>query len=165
MRALNQRQGWLIFVGIFLLFMLAGLFVSTHDRKSTGRVTARATNWLPSKWLSFTQTSGVVTEHPITSLMADAKVDFAKRLAKQSKTLPEAVAEYKRRYQRDPPRGFDDWWAFATENDFKFTDEFDGIVEDLAPFWTLSGEELRLRAFQVVRLVWRELDFLTGNYR
>lgn len=81
--------------------------------------------------------------------MADAKVAFTKRLAKQSKTLPEAVAEYKRRYGRDPPRGFDQWWEFAKENNFKFVDEFDAITEDLAPFWTLSGKELRRRTFQV----------------
>ena len=41
--------------------------------------------------------------------MANAKVAFTKRLVKQSKTLPEAVAEYERRYGRDLPRGFDDW--------------------------------------------------------
>ena len=81
--------------------------------------------------------------------MADAKVAFAKRLAKQSKTLPEAVAEYKRRYGRDPPRGFDDWWEFAKEQDFKLVDEFDAVVEDLAPFWALSGEELRQRTYLV----------------
>ena len=81
--------------------------------------------------------------------MADAKATFTERLAKQSKTLPQAVAEYKRRYGRDPPRGFDHWWEFAKEHDFKLVDEFDAVVEDLAPFWTLSGEELRRRAFQV----------------
>ena len=81
--------------------------------------------------------------------MRDAKNAFIKLLAKQSKTLPEAVAEYKRRYGRDPPHGFDHWFKFAKENDFKLVDEFDTIVEDLAPFWTLSGEELRRRAYEV----------------
>lgn len=28
---------------------------------------------------------------------------------RQSKTLQEAVAEYKRRYERAPPKGFDIW--------------------------------------------------------
>ena len=61
----------------------------------------------------------------------------------------EAIAEYKRRYGRDPPRGFDDWWEFAKEQDFKLVDEFDAVVEDLAPFWALSGEELRQRTYLV----------------
>ncbi|KIJ64914.1 glycosyltransferase family 90 protein [Hydnomerulius pinastri MD-312] len=84
--------------------------------------------------------------------MAEAEDKFRKLLEKQSKTLPEAVAEYKRRYGRDPPRGFDDWWQFAKENNVKLVDEFDGITEDLEPFWTLSGVEMRRRAYQVGQL-------------
>ncbi|KAF8546751.1 glycosyltransferase family 90 protein [Imleria badia] len=84
--------------------------------------------------------------------MDDAKVAFTNLLAKQSKTFPEAVDEYKRRYGRDPPLGFDRWWEFAKEHDFKLVDEFDAIVEDLAPFWALSGEELRRRTFQMGHL-------------
>lgn len=37
--------------------------------------------------------------------VSDARV-YAFR---QSKTLTEAVEEYKRRYKRLPPKGFDDW--------------------------------------------------------
>ncbi|KAF9225042.1 glycosyltransferase family 90 protein [Gyrodon lividus] len=84
--------------------------------------------------------------------MAEAEDRFRKLLEKQSKTLPEAVAEYKRRYERDPPRGFDEWWQFAKDNNLKLIDEFDAIVEDLEPFWTLSGEELRRRAYQMGQL-------------
>ncbi|KAF8452826.1 glycosyltransferase family 90 protein [Boletus edulis BED1] len=134
------RRGWPFIMGVFLLFMLAGLFSAINDRKIAGR-----TIWFPSSWLSSSWNTG--TEHPITTLMKDAKVAFTNRLAKQSKTLPEAVAEYKRRYGRDPPRGFDHWWEFAKERDFMLVDEFDAIDEDLAPFWTLSGEELRRRTY------------------
>ncbi|KAG9310122.1 glycosyltransferase family 90 protein [Chiua virens] len=146
MRSIDQRRAWTLVAAVFLLFMLAGLFQGHHNRKAT----SRPTRW--SSWLPFARRSGQITEHPITTLMADAKYTFTKRLARQSKTLPQAVAEYKRRYKRDPPRGFDDWWAFAKENDFKLVDEFDAIVEDLAPFWTLSGEELRRRAYQMGHL-------------
>ena len=148
MRSIDQRRGWVFITGIFLLFMLAGRFSASNDRKTADRTTSR-TRWPSSNWLSFTRSTDTITEHPITTLMADAKVAFTKRLAKQSKTLPEAVAEYKRRYGRDPPRGFDDWWEFAKEQDFKLVDEFDAVVEDLAPFWALSGEELRQRTYLV----------------
>jgi hypothetical protein len=148
MRSIDQRRGWTFITGVFLLFTLAGLFSASSDRKTTDRTTSH-TRWPSSNWLSFTRSTGTITEHPITTLMADAKVAFTKRLVKQSKTLPEAVAEYKRRYARDPPRGFDDWWEFAKEQDFKLMDEFDAIVEDLAPFWALSGEELRRRTYLV----------------
>ena len=127
MRSTNQQHGWTFIIGIFLFFTLAGLFLAPPNDQGTG----------------------AITKHPITTLMDDAKVAFTNRLAKQSKTLPEAVAEYKRRYGRDPPRGFDHWWEFAKEHDFKLVDEFDAIVEDLAPFWTLSGVELRQRTYLV----------------
>ena len=143
MQYVNQRRGRTFIAGLFLLLMLAGLFVATHGSETTDRTTSR------TNWLSFGWGTGTITEHPITKLIADAKATFTDRLAKQSKTLSQAVAEYKRRYGRDPPRGFDHWWEFAKEHDFKLVDEFDAVVEDLAPFWTLSGEELRRRAFQV----------------
>lgn len=41
----------------------------------------------------------------------------------QSKTLPQAVSEYKRRYGRPPPKGFEQWWKFARRNDIKIVDD------------------------------------------
>jgi len=157
MRSTDQRRGSTFIIGVFLLFVLAGLFSARDDRKAAERKTPR-TRWASSNWLFSTQSTGTITEHPITMLMDDAKVAFTKLLAKQSKTLPEAVAEYKRRYDRDPPRGFDHWWEFAKGKDFKLIDEFDAIVEDLAPFWALTGEELRRRTYLVGSIVLLELD-------
>ena len=42
-------------------------------------------------------------------------MDYAERrfnemLARQNKSLDEAVKEYQRRYCRKPPKGFDLWW-------------------------------------------------------
>ncbi|GBE86746.1 hypothetical protein SCP_0906270 [Sparassis crispa] len=42
--------------------------------------------------------------------------------------------------------GFDEWWRFAQDNDVLMIDEYDGIIEDLAPFWELPADELRTRA-------------------
>jgi hypothetical protein len=36
------------------------------------------------------------------------------KLARQSRTLEEAVREYKRRHGRNPPKGFDKWYAHCT---------------------------------------------------
>lgn len=47
--------------------------------------------------------------HPISVLIERAEKRWKDKVAKQSRTLGEAVAEYKRRYRRNPPRGFDDW--------------------------------------------------------
>ena len=81
--------------------------------------------------------------------MSEAETNFRQLISKQSSSLEAAVAEYRRRYKRDPPKGFDDWYAFAKDNDVKIIDEYDGMVNDFAPFWDLSGEEIRRRAMQV----------------
>jgi hypothetical protein len=47
--------------------------------------------------------------HPIHVLMERAQKEWDAKVARQSKTLEEAVAEYKTRYHRNPPKGFDDW--------------------------------------------------------
>ncbi|TDL15137.1 glycosyltransferase family 90 protein [Rickenella mellea] len=90
--------------------------------------------------------------HPIPVLMAEAEERYRNLLATQSKTLVEAVNEYRRRYGREPPRGFGDWWQFAVEHNATMVDEYDGMVEDLAPFWEMPGEELRRRALRVGHL-------------
>ena len=81
--------------------------------------------------------------------MEDAEVEFKRKLSSQSKTLKAAVTEYKRRYKRVPPKGFDQWFKFAQQNDVKMIDEYDCLVQDLEPFWELSGEEIRRRSRQV----------------
>jgi hypothetical protein len=47
--------------------------------------------------------------HPIYELIARAESAWQDKHKRASKTLPEAVKEYRRRYGRDPPRGFDLW--------------------------------------------------------
>lgn len=47
--------------------------------------------------------------HPIHDLINNATREWEAKLARQSKTLVEAVREYKRRYNRNPPKGFDKW--------------------------------------------------------
>jgi hypothetical protein len=84
--------------------------------------------------------------------MEEAEVQFKKKLKSQSRTLKAAAAEYRRRYGRAPPKGFDQWFKFAQENDAMMIDEYDGLVRDLEPFWNLTGEELRRRSRQVAAL-------------
>lgn len=88
-------------------------------------------------------------EHPIPKLMLAAHLKYKGMMGRQSKTLEEAVKEYERRYGRAPPKGFDDWFAFVKENDCKIVDEYDSMIKDLEPFWSLEGVEFRRRAEQV----------------
>lgn len=56
---------------------------------------------------------GATGVHPITQLMDKAKKEWEAKVERQSKTLKEAVAEYKLRYGRLPPRGFDKWCVLS----------------------------------------------------
>jgi hypothetical protein len=49
-------------------------------------------------------------KHPIYELIDSAEARWKRKLARQSKTLKQAVNEYKRRYRRPPPKGFDAWY-------------------------------------------------------
>lgn len=110
-------------------------------------------DWVPSKILPFIgNDDSVIREHPIPQLMEEAEAKYGKKLESQSKTLNAAVAEYKRRYRRPPPKGFDAWWNFTQTYQVKMIDEYDGMMDDLNPFWGLSGEELRRRSLQVGHL-------------
>ncbi|KAB5558426.1 capsule associated protein [Coniochaeta sp. 2T2.1] len=84
--------------------------------------------------------------HPIWHLVKDAEKELQVTQARQSKTLAEAVAEYKRRYKIPPPPNFDKWFAFAQARDVQLVDEFDTISELLTPFWGLKPKTIRDRA-------------------
>jgi hypothetical protein len=47
--------------------------------------------------------------HPVLLLMKEGEERFKQKLARQSKTFEQAVGEYRRRYGRSPPKGFDIW--------------------------------------------------------
>ncbi|GAA5910466.1 hypothetical protein JCM8208_004485 [Rhodotorula glutinis] len=83
--------------------------------------------------------------HPIHLLIEDAERKWKDKVARQSKTLGEAVREYKRRHRRNPPKGFDDWWAFCEEHNIQLRDEYDQINHDLAPHWALEAHDSRHR--------------------
>lgn len=132
-----------------VIFFEAGLHAPHKQAIPTASGLSKTAEALPLQRSSSSSQNDVLVDHPIPKLMADAEDKFRSLLARQSKTFEDAVAEYQRRYKRDPPKGFDDWYKFAVEKNVKLIDEFDAITEDLNPFWALSGEELRRRVDQV----------------
>lgn len=83
--------------------------------------------------------------HPIPLLLERGEKHWKELLSRQSKTLKEASVEYKRRYGRPPPRGFDTWWRAVEEHNLLLPDEYDRINLDLAPFFALPKAEMRRR--------------------
>ena len=50
-------------------------------------------------------------KHPIFELIERSETQWKRKLERQSKTLKQAVDEYKRRYNRLPPKGFEIWYV------------------------------------------------------
>ncbi|KAL8293575.1 hypothetical protein RQP46_000276 [Phenoliferia psychrophenolica] len=84
--------------------------------------------------------------HPIHLLISDAKRDWNKKLARQSKTVREAVEEYEQRYKMRPPKGFTKWFEFAQANNFLLPDEFDSLHRRILPYLALPPILLRQRS-------------------
>ena len=85
------------------------------------------------------------SSHPISVLINEAELDFKEKIKSQSKTLADAVTEYKRRYKMHPPPNFDKWYAFAKEKGVQFIDEYDSIYDSLLPFWSVKPSVIRGR--------------------
>lgn len=67
-------------------------------------------------------------------------------MSRQSRSLEEAVVEYRRRNKgREPPRGFDSWWQFVQTHRILLPDEYDPIMEGLTPFFGMSTDEIKAR--------------------
>ncbi|KAL8787938.1 MAG: hypothetical protein Q9213_001965 [Squamulea squamosa] len=86
------------------------------------------------------------TSHPIHQLITKAERDHESLKARQSKTLSEAVNEYRRRYKLSPPPNFDQWFQLAKTRNVLLLDEYDTIYHALLPFWALDPSLIRKRA-------------------
>ncbi|QRW00673.1 DNA topoisomerase 1 [Ceratobasidium sp. AG-Ba] len=83
--------------------------------------------------------------HPFYNLIARAESTWNNMLESQSTTLDAAIKEYRHRYNRQPPIGFDKWFEFAQSVDFKLIDEFDQIDRDITPLLALPRSVLEQR--------------------
>ncbi|KAK2765368.1 hypothetical protein FQN54_008214 [Arachnomyces sp. PD_36] len=90
--------------------------------------------------------------HPIDVLIFDGKDKHQQWVAQAtgSPNLEHAVIEYQRRYNRQPPPGFDKWYEFAAARSNLIIDDFDQIYEDLLPFQAMTPEHLRELTNQMV---------------
>ena len=153
---LRRNSGYIFFFCVVFIFTQVGFNGGRRYHAQLEEILSDKTSkdkWSPSNLLALvTNDKNVIREHPIPELMQKAEEKYKKKLGSQSKTLKAAVMEYERRYRRPPPKGFDAWWDFVQEHDVKMTDEYDGMIDDLKPFWSLPGEEIRRRSEQVGHL-------------
>ena len=88
--------------------------------------------------------------HPLYQLVNHAESEFDTLKKSQSKTLVEAVAEYRRRYKIPPPPNFDKWFQYAKLRNVQLVDEFDSIFDTILPFWALDPSTIRSRARETI---------------
>lgn len=88
--------------------------------------------------------------HPIYQLISNANSQFQTAQARQSRSLSDAVAEYRRRYKLPPPPHFDKWYEFAKRKGVEMIDEYDTIYHSLLPFWALEPAVIRERTREVL---------------
>ncbi|TLS24028.1 hypothetical protein PpBr36_08397 [Pyricularia pennisetigena] len=84
--------------------------------------------------------------HPLQTMISDMRVEADRWLvhASTSDSLRVAVTEYRQRHDgREPPKGFDLWYAYAIEHKSPIIDFFDQIHRDLQPFWGLEPSQIR----------------------
>ena len=132
-----------MFFGIIsiLYFSYVKLSIASYSLKTTGSA--------PSNHNGLYGLIGS-KKHPIELLVETAKARHAKMLERQSKTLEEAVTEYRRRYSREPPPGFDNWYKAAVDANVSIIDEYDAVMAAFEPFWGVSGKEIRARVQEAI---------------
>ena len=88
--------------------------------------------------------------HPISQLISQADNGFKTVQGRQSTTLKDAVAEYRRRYRAPPPPNFDKWYKLAKKRGVQMMDEYDTIYHSLLPFWALEPAVIRERTREAI---------------
>ncbi|KAK6531142.1 F-actin-capping protein subunit beta [Arthrobotrys megalospora] len=72
----------------------------------------------------------------------DSYREYRAFLDRQSRTYADAVGNYKKRYNRSPPPGFDKWFNYAQSHGSLVIDDYDIIEEIIAPYRNLSKADL-----------------------
>lgn len=139
--SLNSRFLQLSLASLFLIgvlwFLLPGF-----DLRETIHIPGR-----PSSSNTPSTPSRPRPDHPIDHLIRSADADLAALLAKETTTLHDAAHAYRARRGRQPPPGFDVWFAFAQNSSALIVEDFfDQIYHDLAPFWGVPAKRIREQA-------------------
>lgn len=150
--ALNSRFTQLVVATTFLIG-LAWIFVTSSGISQQLHV-PDVSSWKPSTDTDRTPPSKPhythskpAGEHPIDRLIAESQRDLDVLLQKETHTLRDAARAYRERRGRQPPPGFDKWFAFAQNRSALVVEVFfDQIYDDLNPFWGVPAKQIREQA-------------------
>lgn len=101
--------------------------------------------------VSATRNLGQSNRHQIDLLIENAQAEWLeKQQTGQDQSFAETIQAYRKRYGREPPAGFDAWFTFAKANGVANLNNYDAIMEDLAPFRPLPGKLIEQRAKSLI---------------
>ncbi|PQE25101.1 capsular associated protein [Rutstroemia sp. NJR-2017a BVV2] len=135
---------------LFNLSMLAGVDV----RSKVTKVPIPGAPKLPSGHQDKGNTekvTDIADQHPIFELMKQADESFRLYDEDRSTTFKETVTKYRRKYGRNPPPGFREWYKFARDHNVYNVDDFEQIMDDLRPFWGVEPAVIRSYAANLNR--------------
>ncbi|KAJ7220600.1 glycosyl transferase family 90-domain-containing protein [Mycena pura] len=153
---MRRQRGLLVLVAFIAAFFIAGYFSKHFLSADSGDFEGdsgevddpESPPWQPVRLAEHDFLDNGLLEvnpgaaHPIYGLIRRAEGEWRDKLVRASTTLPQAVAEYRRRYKRHPPKGFDGWWNYVRKHAIKLPDEYDSIHADLEPFWGIEPTDL-----------------------
>lgn len=128
-----MKRAILIVATFYILLLLLSPIAGSINPVSSGLDLYKS-----SKYKHSDEFSPAAIRWRIHAALEKANVAFTT----QSTSPQEAISEYKRRYQRDPPPGFSDWVQFALDHGSKVIDDFDEIDRNLQPFRTPEAQRL-----------------------
>ena len=134
---------------LFIFFGVISILYFYHVRNSGALSPLGTAGSAPSKQNGLLGLTGS-KKHPIELLVEHARVKHVNMVNRQSKTLDQAVTEYKRRYSREPPPGFHHWYKAAVDANVPIVDEYDTVMAAFEPFWSVSGKEIRARVQEAI---------------
>jgi len=95
-----------------------------------------------------------VDAHPISLLMQEADKQWRKYEDGRSTSFRQTVRTYRRKHGRHPPPGFKEWYKYARKRNVHNIDDFEQIMDDIRPFWSIEPIILRNLAAEL----WRDKE-------
>ena len=143
---LRSRKYWTL----LLLLVFAGVTVYILNNRRPSELDLLDAHYAQRKEQHDHVSPPGTAAHPVHVLITEAEEQFQVLRARQSGSLKEAVAEYRRRYGMAPPPHFDKWYNFGVQRGVEMIDEFDTIYDSLLPFFALEPAVIRERTREAI---------------
>ncbi|PWZ01781.1 hypothetical protein BCV70DRAFT_51156 [Testicularia cyperi] len=131
---------------LLLALVISLLLSSSANLRAWSRSgVARSRSWLSSVHQQVNCEDVHADVRAVECHVRRAQEHMQETLLRQSKTYKAAVRNYRKRYKRQPPPGFQDWFEFAVAHNATLIDDYDQLEMDLQPLRNIPAPLLRQR--------------------